>query len=192
LPNQLPEQTRVAWAFNKGAGLSSEAIANLTGDFQNQALARAFLLQAVQVRANPSDLLSLSLPKLKKVTDSISLSFGQALAWQDAAASFVENKPISAFSKEKIPSWSYNSSKLNGARKWKLPSVAAEAFPFSDLVWEKAIALAETNRPSRQALFEVAARAYAHDKGNAMLKKRYIALAKSLNLDFFAEEAERQ
>jgi hypothetical protein len=195
-PARLTEDQRVKWAWAKSGSLSPEAIANLGGDFQSPALSRAFVWAAAKRNQSPAAVWKMALAALKPADDSISVGLDNALAWGAAEAFLADDLALDRGLPPRylslLGSWGNEQSKSGSASTPTGLRDLVEAFPFSPTIWNLALNKAGDSQTLLQPLFEVAARAYALDKENLFLKQTYIGLARSLNLDFFADEAEKE
>ncbi len=195
---QVPEPSRIAWLYANPGYLTAEQVGNLLADFANPAQQRAFLLAALRsAKAQPPYMyLAAGLPRLSPAKgNKAAETLNKALAYAYAEALLeagIALKPQLAG-----PWLGYLGDVAlvlealqTGKAGPKDVANAVRVYPYSATVLNLCLRQAAETPEITQKVFEIVAQAYASDPALPAPRQAYIALARTLKLDYFADEAE--
>jgi hypothetical protein len=192
----LREDRRPAWIALHPSAFPPAQVANLVSDFTDPVVQRAFVWNAYRTSSQPYEVLTATLPKLKPTENPKVKDLDRQLAFAAAEACIGQKVRIEGG----LPDYyrgllgSIGSTIIQGEGGAPTASELkrmVRAYPFSEPVLSWVIQLAKTKPETLQAVFEEIAHAYSIDRTHPAIRKAYIETARALNLDFFADEAEK-
>ena len=190
---QVPEPKRAAWILQHPAAFSPQALAALMPDFKTAAQQRAALLAALRNATDRYAYLREGLPRLAPAT-SETAGLDRQLAYATAEAYTAAGQPIGQVPAKLTSLLGSGAQALEKVQSGKASRADLEAcvrsFPFSPAILARCQKVTEADPSLLQPFFEAVTTAYALDHDFAPTRSLYVALARRLNLDSFADAAE--